>query len=149
MMIAGPIQGREMRVSRPLSIHNACGHKRRAAERARPDTGILLGRCSLSAWSARGCRSGRSTFDPRRAWASRPCLRQSRWTAAAMIRGRGVIHRLGLSELTGSLASPVNNSGNGIRAALSSARRAEAQHLQSYKRTADDSRRYPAPSDTG
>lgn len=115
MMIASPIQSREMSMFRPLCIHSTCGLKRRAAERARPDTGTLMGRCSLSAWSARGCRTRRSPPDPRRAWGAKPWVRQSRWSAADTVVDGGVIHNVGRCPLEDALPAIMNNSRNGIR----------------------------------
>lgn len=49
MVIFGPIQGRIIRLFGPMSIHSAQGAQwHRHSRRARPDTGALTGRCSLS-----------------------------------------------------------------------------------------------------
>src|SRR5581483_3606814 len=117
MVIFGPIQGRETTLFCPLRIHNTCGAQWRGhTRRVRPDTGALLGRCSLSTWPGCRRRSRRSLPDPRRVWTSKPWLRRGQLFTAAIIAGGRVIHHLrGVGALTGAPASVVNNSGKRIR----------------------------------
>ena len=48
VVVAGPVKGRAVGMLGPVSIHGACGAQRAGPlGRARPDTGVLVGRCSL------------------------------------------------------------------------------------------------------
>ena len=116
VVVAGPVEGGEVRMLIPVGIHGACGpQRRRPAGRARPDTRALVGRCSLSAWPGGHPRSRQSLPDPRGVWDGQPCLRGGRCLTADSMAGGKVIHQLGRSAGTGALPALVNNFGRRIR----------------------------------
>ena len=117
VVVAGPVEGREVGVGGPVSIHGASGAQRAGPlGRARPDTGALRGRCSLSAWPRGRHRRRRSQRNPRGVRTDKPWLRCGQLLTAGNMPGGGVIHQLGRSRLGGRLPSLVNNSGRRIRA---------------------------------
>src|SRR5437899_1427333 len=120
MVLFGPIQGREIRLLSPMSIHVVRGAQSSwHTRRVRPDTGALVGRCSLSTWP--GCRrwSRRSTDNPRGVRNDKPWLQRGQlFTAAIIARGKVIHHLRPTGALTGALASAMNNFGKRIRGGI-------------------------------
>src|ERR1022692_1767312 len=107
VMIAGPIQGGEIKMLCPVSIHSACGtHRLRTTRRRRTDTGALAGRSSLSLRRVghRGCR--RSAVDPRGACPREPRHLRDGKRAVHSMTGGGVIHPRGRGGFRGPLPAP-------------------------------------------
>jgi hypothetical protein len=119
VMVAGPVQGREVSVRCPFGmVHSAAAPWAGSPGRARPDTGALWGRCSLSAWPGDRHPGRRSLPDPLGVWAGEPCPGRGQWLTAGTFARGGVIHQLGRDGLHGPPPSLVINSGSGIRAGV-------------------------------
>ena len=116
VVILSPIEGCEIRLFIPVSVHSTSGAQRRwHLGRARPDIGALVGRSSLSAWPRGRRRSRQSTDNPRGVWSDEPWLRGGQLFTAAIVAGGKVIHHLRAGALAEALPSMVNNFGKHIR----------------------------------